>query len=169
MSFSPFAIDTLKPDNSANLAQAYEVLRQLSPQILAAQGTGKMCGFRSQISYDGVASDHPTVFELGGYRFTASYGDKDHPEQAIANNGGLIIQTGENEFLVAGQGVTLTFEDRSDAHMAVGIEQDLEGKYVDGQWKTGRWLNGDETLEGRHLHLPGDHFSIQKLTLYKFR
>lgn len=172
MSFSPFAIDTLKPDNSANLTSAYDVLRQLTPQILAAQGTGRMRGFRSLVSYDGVASDHPTVFELGGYRFTATYSDKDHPEQAIANNGGLIIQTGDNEFLVAGQGVTLTFEDSgSDAtntHMAVGIEQDLEGKYVDGQWKTGRWLNGDETLEGRHLHLPGDRFSIQKLTLYKF-
>ena len=173
MSFSPFAVDTLKPDNSANLTGAYDVLRQLTPQILAAQGTGKMRGFRSLISYDGVASDHPTVFELGGYRFTASYGDKDHPEQAIANNGGLIIQTGDNEFLVAGQGVTLTFEDSgsdaTDAHMSIGIEQDLEGKYVDGQWKTGRWLNGDETLEGRHLHLPGDRFTIQKLTLYKFK
>lgn len=173
MSFSPFAVDTLKPDNSANLTSAYDVLRQLTPQILAAQGTGRMRGFRSLVSYDGVASDHPTVFELGGYRFTASYGDKDHPEQAIANNGGLIIQTGDNEFLVAGQGVTLTFEDAvsegiGDARMTVGIEQDLEGRYADGQWKTGRWLNGDETLEGRHLHLPGDRFSIQKLTLYKF-
>lgn len=169
MSFSPFAIDTLKPANSANIIGAYDVLRQLTPQILAAQGSGRMRGFRSLISYDGVASDHPTVFELGGYRFTASYGDKDHPEQPIANNGGLIIQTGDNEFLVAGQGVTLTFEDTSDAHMSVGIEQDLEGKYVDGQWKTGRWLNGDETLEGRHLHLPGDGFTLQKLTLYKYR
>ena len=169
MSFSPFAIDTLKPATSANLTGAYDVLHQLTPQILAAQGTGKMRGFRSMISYDGVASDHPTVFELGGYRFTASYGDKDHPEQAIADNGGLIIRTGDNEFLVAGQGVTLTFEDATDSHMSVGIEQDLEGKFVDGQWKTGRWLNGDETLEGRHLHLPGDGFTIQKLTLYKYR
>ena len=169
MSFSPFAIDTLKPAASANLTQAYDVLRQLTPQILAAQGTGKMRGFRSLVSYDGIASDHPTVFELGGYRFTASYGDKDHPEQAIADHGGLIIQTGDNEFLVAGQGVTLTFEDATDPHMSVGIEQDLEGKYLDGQWTTGRWLNGDETLEGRHLHLPGDGFSIQKLTLYKYR
>src|SRR6185312_8162973 len=124
-SFSPFAVDTLKPGDSANLTSAYDVLRQLTPQILAAQGTGRMRGFRSLISYDGVASDHPTVFELGGYRFTASYGDKDHPEQAIANNGGLIIQTGDNEFLVAGQGVTLTFEDSASedatgARMAVG-------------------------------------------------
>ena len=174
MSFSPFAVDTLKPANSGNLTGAYDVLRQLTPQILAAQGTGRMRGFRSLVSYDGVASDHPTVFELGGYRFTASYTDKNHPEQAIGNNGGLIIQTGDNEFLVAGQGVTLTFEDSAfeDAthpHMTVGIEQDIEGKYVDGVWKPGRWLNGDETLEGRHLHLPGDGFTVQKLTLYKFR
>ena len=171
MSFSPFAIDKLKPDNSANLTSAYDVLHQIAPQVLAAQGTGRMRGFKADVSYDGVASEHPTVFELGGYRFTATYDDKNAPDpkRDIANNGGLIIQTGDNEFLVAGQGVTLTFEDATDTHMAVGIEKDVEGQYINGAWTPGRWLNGDETLEGRHLHLPGDGFSIQKLTLYKYK
>ncbi len=182
MSFSPFAIDTLKPEAAGPLTGAYDVLHQLAPQILAAQGTGRIHGFRSLVSYDGVASDHPTVFELGGYRFTVNYRDKPgaaaanpgvgNPgvgNSALGNDGGLIIQTGDNEFLVAGQGVTLTFEDAADTHMNVGIEKVTEGKYVDGAWKPGRWLNGDETLEGRNVHLPTDGFSIQQFSLYKYQ
>ena len=185
MSFSPFAIDTLKPETATTLTGAYDVLRQLTPQILAAQGTGRMHGFRSLVSYDGVASDHPTVFELGGYRVTVNYSDKRSGNPgadrggtpAIANDGGLIIQTGDNAFLLAGQGVTLTFEDAGEDSgegvtgkpMNVGIEKDVEGKYVDGEWKPGRWLNGDETLEGRNVHLPADGFSIQQFSLYKYQ
>jgi beta-galactosidase GanA len=171
MSFSPFAIDTLKPDSRVTLARAYEVLGQLTPRILAAQGTGKMRGFRSDVSYEGTASDRPSNFELGGYRFTVNYDDNNaaNPKEGVANNGGLIIQIGDDEFLVAGQGVTLTFQDADQRHLAVGIQQDIEGSFVGEEWKPGRWLNGDDTLEGRQVHLPSDTFSIQKVTLFKFR
>jgi beta-galactosidase GanA len=171
ISFSPFAIDKLTPANSGSLTQAYDVLKQLTPEILAAQGTGKMRGFRSRVSYDGIADESPQTFVLGGYRFTVNFVEpfvaKD--TQTVANNGGLIIQTGDNSFIVAGQGITVTFED-ADARMAVGIEQIVEGKYVDGVWKPGRWLNGDEAHQGRHLRIPAaGGFAIQKLTLYKYQ
>ncbi|MEI9905299.1 MAG: DUF5597 domain-containing protein [Asticcacaulis sp.] len=171
ISFSPFAIDRLTPDTLANVAGPYGVLCQLTPQILAAQGTGKMRGFRSDVSYDGIASSHATVFDLGGYRFTATYDDKNaaDAQAALASAGGLLIQTGDNSFLFAGQGVTLTFADATDAAMRIGIESDIEGQYVNGAWKPGRWLNGDDTIEGRQVRLPGNGFSIQQVTLYKYR
>lgn len=171
ISFSPFAIDKLTPANSANLTQAYEVLKQLTPEILAAQGTGRMRGFRPRISYDGIADESPQTFVLGGYRFTVNFVEpftaKD--QQTVANNGGLIIQTGPDSFIVAGQGITVTFED-ADGKMTVGMEQVVEGKYVGGVWKPGRWLNGDEIHQGRHLRIPASGgFGIQKLTLYKYQ
>jgi beta-galactosidase GanA len=171
ISFSPFAIDKLTPANSANLTQAYDVLKQLTPEILAAQGTGRMRGFRPRISYDGIADESPQTFVLGGYRFTVNFVEpftaKD--QQTVANNGGLIIQTGPDSFIVAGQGITVTFED-ADGKMTVGMEQVVEGKYVGGVWKPGRWLNGDEIHQGRHLRIPASSgFGIQKLTLYKYQ
>jgi len=45
----------------------------------------------------------------------------------------------------------------------------VEGRYVDGVWKPGRWLNGDESHQGRHLKINADGFGIQQLKLYKFR
>ncbi len=170
ISFSPFAVDTLTSDTLPNVAGPYDVLRQLSPQILAAQGTGRMRGFRSDISYDGIPSDHATVFDLGGYRFTVNYADKNAADAnaALTAAGGMIIQTGDDSFIIAGRGVTLTFADIADPTREVGIEQDIEGRYVDGTWTPGRWLNGDDTLEGRHIHLPGDGFSIQQVRLYTY-
>jgi beta-galactosidase GanA len=44
-----------------------------------------------------------------------------------------------------------------------------EGKYVDGQWQPGRWLNGDQTHQGRHLRLPPGKFDIQRVKLYRYR
>lgn len=169
--FSPFAIDKLKPDTSANLTQAYDVLRQLTPEIVAAQGTGRMRGFTPRVSFDGVADETPQSFVLGGYRFTVTFVDPWTPKdkQQIATNGGLIIQTGDNDFIVAGKGVVVTFEDAATDKAATGIERIVEGRYVNGVWQPGRWLNGDESHQGRHLKLSADTFGIQKLTLYRFR
>lgn len=69
---------------------------------------------------------------------------------------------------VAGQGVTLTFEDADQRRMGVGIQQDIEGSVVGAEWKPGRWLNDDDTVEGRQVHLPSDRFSIQRVTLFKY-
>ncbi len=171
ISFSPFAIDKLTPANSTNLTQAYDVLKQLTPEILAAQGTGRMRGFRPRISYDGIVDESPQTFVLGGYRFTVNFVEQfvAKDQQTVANNGGLIIQTGADSFIVAGQGITVTFED-VDGKMTVGMEQVVEGKYVNGVWKPGRWLNGDEIHQGRHLRIPASSgFGIQKLTLYKYQ
>lgn len=169
--FSPFSIDSLRPGSSANLTGAYDVLKQLSPQILAAQGTGRMRGFRPRVSADSVVDETPQVFTLGGYRFTVGFVDPWTPKdpQAVAASGGLIIQTGEDSFIVAGNGVVVTFADAAPDRMAVGVEQIVEGKYVDGVWTPGRWLNGDESHQGRHLRIAPGNFGVQQLKLYKFR
>lgn len=169
--FSPFAIDKITPDNSANLTQAYDTLSQLSPLILDAQGTGRMRGFRPRVSFDGVVDETPQSFVLGHYRFTVSFIDPWTPKdkQNIAANGGLIIQTGDDSFVVAGTGVVVTFEDAGADKMAVGIEQIVEGRYVNGVWTPGRWLNGDENHQGRHLKINAGGFGIQQLKLYRFK
>jgi hypothetical protein len=33
----------------------------------------------------------------------------------------------------------------------------------------GRWLNGDQNHQGRHLRLPSGKFDIQRIKLYRYR
>ncbi|MGA9658879.1 MAG: DUF5597 domain-containing protein [Asticcacaulis sp.] len=170
LGFSPFSIDTIAAGR-INLTPAYDVLRQLSPEILAAQGTGRMRGFRPRVAFDGTVDETPQTFDLGGYQFTVQFMDPWTPkdQQNVAAHGGLIILNADGSYIVSGTGFVLTFADTSKDKMRVGIEQIVEGRYIDGIWKPGRWLNGDQSHQGRHLRMPPDDFGIQKLKLYRFK
>jgi hypothetical protein len=50
----------------------------------------------------------------------------------------------------------------------VGILGAEEGRFVAGQWQNIRWLNGDETHQGRHIRLEPGRFSMQRFRLYLY-
>ena len=79
-----------------------------------------------------------------------------------------MVALGPEELLVVGRGVTLTFAAVSGTS-SVGVERVEEGHYRDGVWTPGRLLSGDETHQGRHVRLPPDHVSIQRVRLYGYR
>jgi len=89
---------------------------------------------------------------------------------AIAAAGGMIIQIGPEEYLVAGQGVTVTFKPLADAAALAGIDSAFEGKFdAFGKWVPGRLLNGDQTHQGRHIRLEAGKWQIQRVKLYTYR
>ena len=82
--------------------------------------------------------------------------------------GGLIIMLSRDEFIIAGTGLIVTFAPRSGDAVA-GIASLDEGVFADGKWVSGRRMNGDQSHQGRHLHLPGNTFGIQKVRLYLYK
>jgi len=70
---------------------------------------------------------------------------------------------------IAGTGLVVTFEANAPGLPLVGILSAQERKYVEGQWRPRRWLNGDQTHQGRHLRLPPGKFDIQRVKLYRYR
>lgn len=169
--FGPFSIDSVDEAPGA-LGDAYAVLEQLSPQILAAQGTGRMAGFKPRQAYDESLDYAPDTRRIGDYRFTIAYADIQRPAMTpeTAGYGGLIIQTGPEDYLVAGQGITVTFEATGDGPSLVGIDRAEEGVFdATGRWVPGRVLNGDQTHQGRRLMLAPGRWQIQKVRLYRYR
>ncbi|MBC9031270.1 DUF5597 domain-containing protein [Sphingomonas sp. JC676] len=169
--YSPFSVESIDDKPGNPLAQAYGVLRQLQPQILAAQGTGRMAGFKPRILYDETIVYEPITRRIGDYRFTVAFADIRAPQASpgIGGYGGIIIQTGPEEYLIAGQGITVTMAPVGDGPPLAGIESAWEGHYdAKGQWVPGRLLNGDQTHQGRHIRLgPGD-FTVQRVRLYRY-
>lgn len=162
--FSPFSIESID-DKPGTLGDAYDLLDQLKPFILAAQGTGKMIGFKPRQDYDGTVHLEPETRTLGPYRFTITYDALTTPDKG-AESGGLIIQTGPEDYLVAGQGITVTFAPVAGG--SAGIDKAREGKFVKGEWVPGRLLNGDQTHQGRHLRLSPGNWQIQTVRLYRY-
>ncbi len=80
-----------------------------------------------------------------------------------------MIATGADEFLFAGTGITVTFAPADHAGEIAGILSAEEGDYSGGSWTRRRWLNGDETHQGRHVRLEPGRFSVQRVRLYRYR
>jgi beta-galactosidase GanA len=165
--FSPFAIESYKADDA--LGNAYDVLRQLTPLVLEHQGDDSMIGVRPPVSFDGSVDDTPQSFRLGDYTLHVAFkgtAAEPAPQRKVEANGGLIIRLGADEYLIAGQGLIVTF---SAEGATAGIESICEGTFVDGRWVPGRLLNGDESHQGRHLRIAEGKFGIQRVRLYRYQ
>jgi beta-galactosidase GanA len=170
--FSPFQVENADDTAQAAVTQAYGVLRQLTPAILAAQGLDKMSGFKPRVLEDGTVLDQPVSQVIGDYRFNVAFIDPWTPkaDQKTAGHGGVIIQTGPEEYLMAGRGLVITFSGTGDGPALAGIDSAVEGVFdAQGRWVPGRTLNGDQTHQGRHIRLPPDQFQIQRVKLYRYR
>lgn len=157
--FSPFAIENIADRD--RLGGFYAMLEQLTPALFAARAQD---GFSPVVNFDGVVDSSPQLAIMGGYRISVNFVDPWTPKdkQEPAEHGGILIWLGGEDYLVAGSGVTLTFEPR------VGLDLVEEGRFEDGKWIAGRRLNGDETHQGRHVRLPPGQFGIQKIRLYRY-
>jgi beta-galactosidase GanA len=169
--FGPFSIESIDEAQPNVLSQAYGVLEQLSPLILDNAGRGRLAGFKPRVLEDGTVIEEPVEATLGNYRFTVSFVDSQAPRagQNIAEHGGMIIQTGPEDYLVAGQGIIVTFRPVGQGPPLAGIDNVWEGTFdPDGEWVPGRLLNGDQTHQGRHLRLAPGPVQLQRVRLYRY-
>ena len=164
LGFSPFSIEDANAETATALAKSYDVLQQISPLILN----------NNWLAMDGVLFDKDNktqTIQLNHYRVTLSHdytlgwspGVKDSTWPAT---GAMIIQTGKDDFIVAGTGVVANFSSVDSAKVTnIALAEEL--RYEQGQEIRGRRMNGDQDHQGRHIRIPVNEWGIQKLTLYQ--
>lgn len=160
--YSPFAIDNPRYAEGDPLDEYYRVLNMISPVILENQGTGKMKGIL-------VDKNNPVQrFELGDYIIEARLSGGENTEVA----GGLIIQSGKEEFICAGRAIQVSFSLKTGS-MRLAVDAADEVKFEDGNWVSIRRLNGDEvqasTWSGTGLIFHDDKVGVQKISLYAYK
>lgn len=168
LGFSPFSIESPEKPQNEPLGKSYALLEQLTPLLIKYHGQGKM---------DAVLLDQETketVINLGKYQFTFrhDYTLGWSPEAKSAEwpmTSVIIIQTGENEFYVAGSGVVVTFKSLENPALNIGILKVDEGYFENNLWNTRRHMNGDQIHQGRHLRISVGDYEIQKLQLYSYK
>jgi hypothetical protein len=167
MGFSPFSIESLDDPENNQVSKAYDVLSQLTPLILSNQGKGTMAG----VLLD--SASQLAKIKLGDYIFIIrheySWPYARRTEGENPRFGGMIIMVSPDEFYIAGRGLVVTFETSTNDGTQAGIGSLDAGKFVDGKWVPGLRMNGDQSHQGRHLDLPGNTYSIQKVRLYKYK
>jgi hypothetical protein len=171
MGFSPFDVDNFTPEQAGPVRQGYELLNALIPLILKVQATGRIRAAKAPVAYDRKVDDRPQTLDLGGYRFTVAFIDPFSPreQQRPQEHVAMIIQTGPEDYLIAGKGAVLTFAPIGAGPPIAGIDEAWEKVLQGGSLFRRRLLNGDETHQGRHVRLPTDGFSVQQVRLYRYR
>ena len=157
LGFSPFGIESEASDKDP-LGESYHTLAEIAPLILEHQASGDIHGFL-------LDREHSSVdFTIGDYALHVSL---DNSFDGPAKSGfGLIMATGDNQFLGAGQGFRVTFAARSGPQ--AGISYVEEGTFDNGKWIAGRRLNGDEDEQGVAMRFNPHAQSIEKLVLYRY-
>lgn len=167
LGFSPFSIESTEAPKEETLAKSYALLEQAMP-LLAKYPAG--------ISRKGIwlTKENPEQsITLGKYEFTIKHdltlGWSSHAKDDIwPHSGGIIFQTGEEDFILLGTGMVITVKPSSGKGHA-GIDQYYEGEFIKGKWVQGRSLNGDQSHQGRHLRIEDRNWKIQKIRLYQYK
>jgi hypothetical protein len=107
---------------------------------------------------------------IGEYIATATR--VDDPAGQGGRIGVMFLQTGTNEFLVAGCGdAQIRFSSEKPGPAAVGIESIDEEFFENGAWVPGRRLNGDESSQGQALRISTGDLALGKIyrvRLYRY-
>jgi hypothetical protein len=167
LGFSPFAVEAMADPAAAALGRAYRLLGELAPVLLAPSA-----------DTSGVLLDRETPtakLALGGYLVTVAH-DYTFPWSSPARlgptwprAGALIVALADDEYLVAGNGVIVTFAPPAPGGPTPGLERVDEGRIDHGRFVPTRRLNGDETHQGRQVRLPYGDFGLQRVKLYPYR
>jgi hypothetical protein len=193
--FSPFGIERQVGADSP-LAAAYGVLKELTPLIMEHQTNGTM----KAVMMD--AGTGAQKVQLGNYVFDLAMGRgwgaapppptpaagagrsaAGVPPAAGGGGGGrgapaagrgyaIMIQTGPDDFWVAGANLNIRFSSTVAATPMASLAAVEEGRFVNGAWVVGRHLAGDDTGMGgddrASLRLTANP-GILRVSLYNYR
>jgi len=193
--FSPFAIESTPEPTASYLAASYDLIRQLTPLFRPSHeksGARQSAGLLKE----SAETKQPQQVRLGNwtiyahFEHTAPYSLGEGGAVIVGQDnsvfdgvgvagampgqlspaGGLVLMLGEDEFLFAGMGLTLTFASAETGAWQAGLLNVEEGRFDEhGDWQHVRWLNGDQTHQGRHVRLEPGRFCIQRVRLYRYR
>ena len=94
----------------------------------------------------------------------------------------MMIATGPDEYVIAGSNAEITFSPSTPGPPIAGLAQVQAGRYENGVWVPGRWLNGDDVVlnyklaeaaatnqSGSGLRFAADGPTIQNVKLYRYK
>ncbi len=134
---SPFSLESTEHPEDESIGKAYSILSQPSPEILKYRGTGKM---------EGVLVDRATKTQeiiLGNDKLKVSHDyslgwspESKNPDWPMS--GPISIRENDNDFIIAGTGVVVTFTVTTAKNKSIGILQADKGIYKKWQGDSGK-------------------------------
>lgn len=196
LGLSPFSIENGSDDPADPAVCGRALLAQAAPLLLKNQGTGKMHGlYFDQDSTSRVILDDGIKITASHY-FTLPWDPRATDGSTWPETGGAIIRLAPMEYLVAGNGLVVKFEDPTETAVSAQLgedgflDSDKARQALAQQWQGRRRIGlasvdevevlhdgslkylrrdcGDETHQGRHARISTDDWRILHITLYEY-
>lgn len=196
--FSAFAIDQVPASDIIHLSQSYTLINQLTPLLLKYQGYENTYGLLfDQQDRERIITDRNLVITCRHY-FTLPWDSRATDGSIWPEGGAIIIKIAPDDYLIAGNGVVVTFqtttEKLQEGNKSLGEDgfintggtnntdemnnftgQRIGIGYIDevtinknGELKYLRRENGDQDHQGRHARISVGEFKILHVKLYHF-
>ncbi len=136
LGFSPFAIDQGDPSATSQVSAAYRLLDNLSPILLENQGKDNTWGllFDQQDKERIITDDNVTM--TCRHFFTLPWDPRATDGSTWPEGGGIIIRLAKYEYLVAGNGVVVTFQTPTEKKYEENIVRGEDGFVQQGNKNT---------------------------------
>lgn len=114
ISFSPFAFDQANYHIQRELGKSYNILHELEPLLLQHQGKGKTWGLLfDQQDQERIIVDDDIVLTCR-HNFTLPWDPRATDGTPWPEGGGIILRLAPYEYLIAGNGIVVTFMKQSE-------------------------------------------------------
>lgn len=118
ISYSPFALDQADYVVTNQVRNAYLTLRQFSPILLQHQGKGASWGLLfDQEDKERIIEDGNLMMTCRHF-FTLPWDPRATDGSQWPEGGGLILKIAKNEYLVAGNGIVVVFQSKTEKQQA---------------------------------------------------
>ena len=144
LNIDPSAFDTA--GSKDYLARAYQFIEQMDPLYRKYRGTEHLKAF---VRHGDL--DYGTFLRFEDFDIAVAYDPKQSGKPLGA---GVVFELGEGRFLIIGTSCAMTFRPKTGKNTRVDVLRLEEGNLVDGEWKRGRVLNGDEKMSLRFGDMP---------------
>lgn len=193
---SPFSIENGSDSPQSTPVRGYAALRDLMPLLVKYQGKGVMNGFYFDNDSTERILRHDGLKITANHYFTLPWDPRATDGSEWMPVGGVIIRLAPDEYIIAGTGIVVKFENETESSvkrnlgedgflnagsdrnaapswgggMRVGLASvDEVAVNPDGTLRFVRRYNGDETHQGRHVRIGVDDFQVLHVKLYQYK
>lgn len=193
---SPFSIENGSDSPQSTPVRGYAALRDLMPLLVKYQGKGVMNGFYFDNDSTERILRHDGLKITANHYFTLPWDPRATDGSEWMPMGGVIIRLAPDEYIIAGTGIVVKFENETessvkrnlgeDGFLNAGSDRNAAPSWgggmraglasvdevavnPDGTLRFVRRYNGDETHQGRHVRIGVDDFQVLHVKLYQYK
>ena len=125
--YSVFAIDQASYKEKCSVTDGYTMLNTLSPLLLKWQGLKPMWGVLfDQEDKERIIDDNGTIITARHY-YTLPWDPRASDGSKWPEGGALVMRLAKNEYVIAGRGVVVTFQTRTEQAQASELKRGEDG------------------------------------------